>query len=244
MTATAPALDNQSDSFVLRNRMAGIAVLDVLSNNVQQLITQLQQRLALAPALFQNAPVALHIPATALPIDVTALCQQLRTLSLMPVAITAQSEQAEALANTAELGVLALDNRSEPAAAATAKPEQTAAPVAPASSTKVVTQPIRSGQQVVSDGDLIVLGQVGAGAEVIAKGNIHIYGALRGRAFAGAKGDENSHIFCRQLDAELVAIAGIFKVSDELDENLRQRACHIHLQADQLAIALQDKTSA
>ncbi|MDD9892245.1 MAG: septum site-determining protein MinC [Gammaproteobacteria bacterium] len=231
MTATAPALDNQSESFVLRNRMAGIAVLDVLSNNVSQLIIQLQQQLQLAPDLFRNAPVALHVTDEAQPLDIAQLCQQLKTLSLIPVAITSRSNNAEALAASAGLGVLELET-SKPQTAATnpSTPK-------PQSSTKVVKQPVRSGQQVVSDGDLIVLGQVGAGAEVIAKGNIHIYGALRGRAFAGAQGDENCHIFCRQLDAELVAIAGVFKVSEELDESLRQRASHIQLQADQLAIA-------
>ena len=230
MTATAPALDNQSESFVLRNRMAGIAVLDVLSDNVSQLIIQLQQRLQLAPDLFRNAPLALHITDEAQPLNVALLCQQLKTLSLIPVAITSRSSNAESLAADASLGVLELE---------AGKPQTTAnhSTPKPQSSTKVVKQPVRSGQQVVSDGDLIVLGQVGAGAEVIAKGNIHVYGALRGRAFAGAQGDENCHIFCRQLDAELVAIAGVFKVSEELDESLRQRASHIQLQADQLAIA-------
>lgn len=237
MTASAPALDNPSEPFVLRNRMAGIAVLEVLSNDISQLIVQLSQRLQLAPALFLNSPVALQVPAIALPIDIQALCQQLRNLALVPVAITAQSAEAESLAAAAQLGILALDG-AQTSKASESKPEISRPQ---ASSTKVVKQPVRSGQQIVSDGDLIVLGQVGAGAEVIAKGNIHIYGALRGRAFAGAHGDENSHIFCRQLDAELVAIAGIFKVSDELDDKLRQQACHIQLQADQVAITLQDK---
>lgn len=229
MTATAPALDNQSESFVLRNRMAGIAVLDVLTADVSQLSIQLQQRLQLAPDLFRNAAVALRVADEALTVDLAALCEQLRLMALAPVAVTADTPQAEALAVTAGLGVLNID---------TAKPQTSKAPAEPKqqTTTKVIKQPVRSGQQVVSDGDLIVLGQVGAGAEVIAKGNVHIYGALRGRAFAGAQGDENCHIFCRQLDAELVAIAGVFKTSEELDETLRNSASHIHLQADQLNI--------
>jgi septum site-determining protein MinC len=209
--------------------MTGIAVLDVLSNDINQLVIQLQQRLQLAPELFKQAPVALHVPAAAQPLDIAALCSALKPLALIPVAITATSDNAAQLAQQAQLGVLDIDSqKSSPTTPA-------AAVTAPA--TKVVKQPVRSGQQIVCDGDLIVLGQVGAGAEVIAAGNIHIYGALRGRAFAGAKGDESCHIFCRQLDAELVAIAGVFKVSEELDDTLRQQPSHIQLQADQLQIA-------
>lgn len=228
MIATAPALQQQSDCFVLRNRMAGIAVLDILSNDLEQLLLQLQQRLALAPELFRMAPVALHIETDSLPLDINSLCSELRLLSLQPVAITADSADATALAQQSNLGVMALERHRE-------QPQTTKSPTTIKS--KVIHNPIRSGQQVSSEGDLIVLGQVGAGAEVIAKGNIHIYGALRGRAFAGAQGDEKSHIFCRQLDAELVAIAGIFRVSEELPEAVLQQACHIHLQADQLDIA-------
>lgn len=232
MTATAPALDGQSDTFILRNRMAGIAVLDIQDNDFELLMVQLRQRLQLAPDLFLNAPLALQwqqVPSAA---ELAQLCVDLRTLQLVPVAVTQASAEAAELASTAGLGLLTLQAPKQPAATASARPVAVA--------TKVVKQPVRSGQQVVSEGDLIVLGQVGAGAEVIAKGNIHIYGALRGRAFAGAQGDENCHIFCRQLEAELVAVAGVFKVSDELDEPLRGKAAHVQLCDDQLHISAQD----
>ena len=54
---------------------------------------------------------------------------------------------------------------------------------------------------------------VSAGAEVLADGHIHAYGRLRGRALAGIGGDEGARIFCRSLEAELVSIAGRFRVS-------------------------------
>ena len=66
--------------------------------------------------------------------------------------------------------------------------------------------------------DLTVLATVGAGAEVIADGSIHIYGALRGRALAGAQGNEKARIFCREFHAELVAIAGHYKVLEDIPE--------------------------
>src|SRR3546814_13468953 len=62
--------------------------------------------------------------------------------------------------------------------------------------------PVRSGQQVYADNrDLTVLTTVGAGAEVLADGSVHIYGALRGRALAGAPGDETARHFCRAFHA-------------------------------------------
>ena len=70
-------------------------------------------------------------------------------------------------------------------------------------------KPVRSGQQIYARGrDLVLTTLVGNGAEVIADGSIHIYGALRGRALAGAQGDESARIYCQEFHAELVSIAG------------------------------------
>src|SRR5690606_40183171 len=82
--------------------------------------------------------------------------------------------------------------------------------------------PVRSGQQVyAANRDLTVLSAVGAGAEVIADGSVHIYGPLRGRALAGAPGNEKARIFCREFHAELVAVAGHYKVLEEIPMELR-----------------------
>ena len=101
--------------------------------------------------------------------------------------------------------------------------------------------PVRSGQQLYAENrDLTVLSTVGAGAEVIADGSIHIYGALRGRALAGAQGNTDARIFCREFHAELVAIAGHYKVMEEVPKELRGKAVQIWLDQDQLKIAAQD----
>ena len=72
---------------------------------------------------------------------------------------------------------------------------------------------IRSGQQVIAkNGDLILLSSVSAGAELLAKGNIHVYGTLRGRAIAGLEGNTTARIFCQKLEAELISIAGRYKI--------------------------------
>lgn len=82
---------------------------------------------------------------------------------------------------------------------------------------KIITTPVRSGQQVHGkDCDLIVLAPVSAGAELLADGNIHVYGPMRGRAMAGISGDRNARIFCHQLGAELLSIAGVFKTAEDM----------------------------
>lgn len=98
--------------------------------------------------------------------------------------------------------------------------------------------PVRSGQQVYADNrDLTVLSTVGAGAEVIADGSVHIYGALRGRALAGAQGNENARIFCREFHAELVSIAGHYKVLEDIPKDLHGKAVQVWLDNEQLNIA-------
>lgn len=100
---------------------------------------------------------------------------------------------------------------------------------------KVVHQPIRSGQQVYAqDGDLIVLSSVSAGAEILADGNIHVYGTLRGRALAGVKGDTTARIFCQSLAAELVSIAGQYKISEDIDRSALGKAAQVYLDKDAL----------
>ena len=101
--------------------------------------------------------------------------------------------------------------------------------------------PVRSGQQIYADNrDLTVLTTVGAGAEVIADGSVHIYGPLRGRALAGAQGNEQARIFCREFHAELVAIAGHYKVLEDVPKHLRGKAVQVWLEDGQINIAALD----
>jgi septum site-determining protein MinC len=89
----------------------------------------------------------------------------------------------------------------------------------------------------IAHGDLIVLAAVSPGAELLADGNIHVYGPLRGRALAGIKGDANARIFCQQLAAEMVSIAGHYKVAEDLRRDpLWAEAVQMKLSGDVLNI--------
>ena len=119
--------------------------------------------------------------------------------------------------------------------AAHATPQSPAPAGAP---TLVVRGPLRSGQRVYArNGDLIVIGVVSRGAEVIADGNIHVYGPLRGKAMAGARGDAEARIFTTGLDAELVAVAGVYRVIDaNLPDDVRRLPALIQLDDQTLHI--------
>jgi hypothetical protein len=103
--------------------------------------------------------------------------------------------------------------------------------------TMLVNGPVRSGQTVTfEEGDLIILGSVGSGAEIVAGGSIHVYGALRGRAYAGTSDLFGGRIFCQKLEAELLAIGGLCRMSDDLDSNLRGVPAHAWRAANELRL--------
>ncbi|MER0238433.1 septum site-determining protein MinC [Fulvimarina sp. MAC8] len=97
----------------------------------------------------------------------------------------------------------------------------------------VIDRPVRSGQSIIfPEGDVTVVGSVSSGAEIVAGGSIHIYGTLRGRALAGSVGNSNARIFCSKLEAELVAIDGLYKMPDDLDAGLVGQAVTIWLDGE------------
>ncbi|MNQ96813.1 Septum site-determining protein MinC [compost metagenome] len=134
------------------------------------------------------------------------------------------------------------DSATEPMPARAASSTTSASsptPAAPHSaSALVITKPLRSGQRVYArHTDLVVIGMVSQGAEVIADGNVHVYGPLRGKAMAGARGDTSARIFTTHLDAELLAVAGVYRVvEDKLDRTLQNQPALVRLDGDTLRI--------
>jgi septum site-determining protein MinC len=103
----------------------------------------------------------------------------------------------------------------------------------------VVAQPVRSGQSIVfPEGDVTIVGSVASGAEVVAGGSIHIYGTLRGRAMAGTMGNASARIFCRKLEAELVAIDGYYKTDEDLEPDLRGKPVQFWLEDETFKVGL------
>ncbi len=251
----------------LKIGQVGIANLRVRTLDVAQLAQEMRERVQRAPKLFERAAVIVDFGGLAQTPDVAtarALIDALREAGVIPVGLAYGSSDNEKLAVDLGLPLLAKFRaqyepmggsavvggasaptaRSEPVVAAEAPPTRAvpATPVAHGGQPGLIqTAPVRSGQQIYADNrDLTVLATVGAGAEVLADGSIHIYGALRGRALAGAQGNEKARIFCREFHAELVAIAGHYKVMEEVPQELRGKSVQIWLDQDQLKIAAQD----
>jgi septum site-determining protein MinC len=212
---------------------------------------ELARQIERSPRFFRNAPVVLDLKSTegfATADEFTEVREQLRRHALTLVGVqNAEPVQVEAagaagLASFAPNATLPSGRRAAAtAAAATTQPEPAAEasppPRAAAVKTMLLTEPVRSGTQIYARGtDLVVTAPVSAGAELIADGNIHVYGVLRGRAIAGASGDQTSRIFCSRLEAELISIAGRYLVSEQLPAEQRGFPVQITLLDDQLTI--------
>ena len=193
-----------------------------------------------------QAPLALDGPA---PVDLAAIVALLRASQLQPVAVAGATAEELALAH--ELGLA--DAADEPVAerAAAAPPTETVRevvrevivekiiekPAGPAP-TLVIDKPLRSGQQVYAKGgDLVVLAVVSHGAEVIADGSIHVYAPLRGKAIAGARGDASARIYAQSLEAELLAIAGIYRTAENpLPADVAGKPAQVYLQGEKMLL--------
>ncbi|KAB7776851.1 septum site-determining protein MinC [Xanthomonas sp. LMG 12459] len=240
----------------LKIGQVGIANLRVRTLDVARLSQEMRERVQRAPKLFGRAAVIIDFGGLAQTPDVAtaqALLDGLRDAGVLPVALAYGTREIEELSVALGLPLLAKFRAQyerfdggAPAAAPTpvSPPPPPPPPPAPAARPqpgRMQKNAVRSGQQLYAENcDLTVMATVGAGAEVISDGSIHIYGTLRGRALAGAQGNTEARIFCRDFHAELVAIAGHYKVLDDIPKELRGKAVQVWLEQDQIMIAAQD----
>lgn len=242
-----------SDScFQLKGSVVSIIVLELHSFTADVFTKQLQEKIQQAPHFFQDSPIVIHLEKVIEhhDIDLLLLLEVCRHNGLQPMAFRAVPEHLKASAQQTGLVILPASNRND-TQLGTVKPEHSSEPEVVVKTvvqtvveekvthrpSKIISRPVRSGQQIYAENaDLVILTSVSEGAEVIADGNIHIYGTLRGRALAGVKGDTDARVFCQNLSAELVSIAGNFALSDRLREQHWQQAVHIQLDGDNLDI--------
>jgi septum site-determining protein MinC len=253
-TESDPSREAAAEPFRLKGGGFTLLVFEPLDLRAPDLFRRLMDRLTQAPNFYKNAPIVIDLAALTdpRPINFAELANRLRQHKLIPVGVMNPTpEQAQGAAN-AGLALLPAarpaavqeprrEARSEPQPIPqpSAKPVTAAPAAAPAVSRTalVVSEPVRAGAQVYAEGrDLVLLSAVSAGAEVLADGHIHAYGRLRGRALAGIGGDEGARIFCRSLEAELVSIAGRFRVSEDMDQRLTGRPTQIFLDGGFLMI--------
>ncbi|MDZ5646134.1 septum site-determining protein MinC [Nitrospirillum sp. BR 11828] len=231
--------------FQLRGSNFTMMVLKVSDPHAQNFFFALSDKVRQAPNFFRNAPVVLDLDD--LPpgqgFDFENFCDLLRTLGLIAVGLQGGTREQQEAALAVGLAVFPQGRAAADAAPAAPRPVAVAdapAATAPAAApahdlpyqkaTLLVRENVRSGRQLYAQGgDLVVIGSVSPGAELVADGNIHVYGALRGRALAGMAGDRNARIFCQSLEAEMVSIAGLYRVSEDLEKSVLRRQVQIYL---------------
>lgn len=220
----------KSQAFKLKGRLYTFTVMQFLDEDYSSFTQQLDDVVNKAPKLFDKTPLVIDCSAiNGDHLDLQMICQCLREHGILPIGIQGGSPLLETLAQCQGLAVL---NASSSHDKPTGKKSKETKQVAKA---KLLTIPVRSGQQVVSmEGDLIIAAAVSHGAELLSDGNIHVYGALRGRALAGISGNKHARIFCQSLDAELVSIAGFYRLSDAMEPV--NKPCQIFLQDDHIQI--------
>lgn len=237
----------------LKFGQVGIANLRLKRLDADTLATELAQKLATAPHLFSRAPVVLdlgHLQQLPDEATVRTLLRVIRDAGMQPVGLAYGTSENEALARILDLPLFAKfraayerAGREPDATPPSAEPAPAPAPAREdppscASAGQHHTQPVRSGQQVYARGrDLVLTAPVGNGAEVIADGSIHVYASLRGKAIAGAKGDMTARIFCQDFQAELVSIAGRYRVFEDISADLHGKPVQAWLDGDKLLLA-------
>ena len=236
-----------------------LLVVNLDSETLSDLTDELNKRRLMAPEFFALTPMVVNIAKTSLNIDFLQLQRSVEEHGFILTGITGNvSEQQKQAASEHSIAVLHGSKRQAGKITAAAQELQAESkhetekvadqvPVQPAYAdnevkTKVHYGRVRSGQQIYAkESDLVISGDVGAGAEVIADGNIHIYGTLRGKALAGAMGNTGAAIFCTVLEPELVSIAGVYKLSETLPEDMWSTSCSVSLEDQNMVFSSLNK---
>jgi len=231
---------------VLELRSAALTLIAVVlkTTDLDVLAIELEHRASVMPGLFDDEPVAIDLSCVRdaeLPVNFVDLLALFRRHRMVPVA--ARGGNIEQMAAAFAVGLVEAPEGARPVRELSLvppapAPERIVEVQLPALPPMIVDRPLRSGQQVYArDRDLIVLSLVSYGAEVIADGHIHVYAPLRGRALAGAKGNIEARIFTTAMEAQLLAIAGIYRTGEiELPANVLGRAAMVRLAGDSVLV--------
>ncbi len=240
----------QNKIFQIKGELSAMMVLYLKGIDLKVLEDDLSTQVDKSPQLFKGVPFIVDLSAIEVGnnLDLHWLKNLLTSRDLIPVGLRNVNADLEGKAKAAGWAILADTGMKSKARSSKEEvvqeevkvvdePVSLPVEVQTAVETTMHVQQIRSGQQLsVVSGDLVVVNSVNEGAELLVDGNIHIYGALRGRALAGIHGNRSARIFCQSLEAELVSIAGFYKMEEDIPERLRGKMVQIYLEADEIKI--------
>lgn len=235
---------SHNKTFQIKGELSTLMVLYLNGIDLKALEDELSAQVDRSPQMFKGVPIVVDL--SAIPVgnnlDLSWLKNLLMSRDLIPVGLRNVNVDLRDKAVKAGWALLV-------GSGSKSKKTQDTTPVVeapkivepeiinvPIESTMHVQQ-VRSGQQLsVPQGDLVVVNSVNEGSELLVDGNIHVYGALRGRALAGIHGNQSVRIFCQSLEAELVSIAGFYKMQEDIPAELRGKMVQIYLDAGELKI--------
>ena len=228
----------------IRYGQMGLVQVRIRTTDPGAILDELTGRIAGAPQFFRRTGVCLDLGALNGTPDVGELrsvIDAIRRAGMLVIGLSGDAAEMEAVSNGLNLPVLSgfraprqpvPDVQPAPPAAASAEPADSTL------ATLIQHQTVRSGQRIYArNRDLVVTAGVGAGAEVMADGCLHIYGSLRGRAMAGARGQLTARMFCQEFHAELVSIAGVFRVFETIPAELAGKPVQAWLAGEELHFA-------
>ncbi|OGV37968.1 MAG: septum site-determining protein MinC [Legionellales bacterium RIFCSPHIGHO2_12_FULL_35_11] len=222
--------------FKLKGRLYTLTVVHLLNSSPELFAEQIVRAVKSAPRLFNNTPVIIDCSSIGDEnVDLAAFCSTLRQHSMLPIGVQGGPPTVAVMAAQEGLPVLYASSSQDKSLLEIDIEDEVIDEATETIRTTLLTTPVRSGQQIASrEGDLIITASVSNGAELLADGNIHVYGALRGKALAGIRGDKHARIFCQSLDAQLVAISGIYCLSDSMPKV--DKPCQIFLKNDKIQV--------
>jgi len=244
MSTDLKTTPSNTPAFEFKSSVVTIPVLNLLSTDINVITLQLREKIKQAPEFFKNSPLLIDLQnIQEEELNLPLLVDAIRNAEILPIGVRGGTLGQKQIAKDLLLPTMAVQSRNNSASLQTSKKETKLTTPPPTEKdepsmieTTIIDQPIRSGQRIYVKGDLTITAQISPGAEIMAEGNIHIYGTLRGRALAGVQGNEEACIFCSDLQAELVSIAGNYRISEDIDESSRNTPVQIYLNKQALII--------
>ncbi len=244
-----------SGCFKIKSNMLTLSILELHRYHPQDFLSQLSETVSQSPKFFEQNPIIVSLERLTSPgetPDLKALVADCREAGVQVIAFRGSNafrgvvtEAGFALVLAAASARSGEEKENKPIERTYTKPAAVDMQLQQpeydgvAKPGKLVLQPVRSGQRIYAQGtDLIVLSTVSGGAELLADGNIHVYGPLRGRAIAGASGDSSARIFCQQLQAELLSIAGSILVNEDMQGPRWGQSIQAYREGDRIKLAL------
>jgi septum site-determining protein MinC len=177
----------------VRGTRDGIVITLPAGGGTSELLAELADAIEQRASLLEDAEVVVDYGERMPQPKELALIEELFTRQGVKVAnVTAADPEARAALYQLGHRPLRLVRRAEREPARAPQPEERQA--------LYVRRTLRSGASVVSDGDLIIMGDVNAGAEVSAVGDVIVWGSLRGTVQAGSYGEESAQICALRLE--------------------------------------------